>query len=226
MYVKKGSGFVKINNVITPFHEDQIVFIDCYKPHAYASNDELEIYWLHFDGNASREYYEYITYKSGNVIQLKETFSFEKNTMKVFNMFHMNNKINEALISKYITNLLTDLIVFINDDTPNNPNSDLIEDTISYICNNLTNSLSLDELSSRVSLSPYYFTRFFKKETGYTPHEFVINTRLNAAKFYLKSTQLPIKEICYNCGFTSESSFCATFKKNLGMTPSEYRAFK
>ena len=223
MYIKQGNGFVTCNHVTTPFHQGQVVLLDCYSPHSYSSDGDLEIYWIHFDGNTSRDYYEYIISQSGNVITLKDTYSMEKYLMKIYSFFQNNSKIHEALISKYITNLLTDLILFTNEITPSYEHSDLVEDTISYICNNITGTLSLEELSLRVSLSPYYFTRVFKKETGYTPHEYIINARINVAKFYLKATPYPVKEICFSCGFTSESNFCTSFKKVVGITPSEYR---
>ena len=68
-----------------------------------------------------------------------------------------------------------------------------------------------------------YFSRLFKKETGYSPHEYVIQARVNAAKYFLQSARLSQKDICYSCGFSSESSFCTTFKKATGLTPSQYR---
>lgn len=223
MFIKQGHGFVTVDHVTTPFNSGQIVLIDCYKPHSYRAEGELEIYWVHFDGSASREYCNSIVAQSGNVISLKSTFSYEKNIEKIYTAFHQNKKVLEAQLSQYITNLLTDLIVFTNEKVSSYSHSESIEDTISYICENITDNLSLDELSSRVSLSPYYFTRVFKKETGFTPHEYIISTRINAAKFYLKSSPYPIKEICFSCGFTSESNFCTSFKKVVGMTPSDYR---
>jgi transcriptional regulator GlxA family with amidase domain len=78
-------------------------------------------------------------------------------------------------------------------------------------------------LAGRVSLSRYYFTRLFKKETGYTPHKYVLMARINAAKFYLKSSRLSIKEISASCGFANECGFCAAFRRIVGITPMVYR---
>lgn len=116
-----------------------------------------------------------------------------------------------------------------NDINHNNINrtelnrTEAIEEVIRYINEHIDEVLSLNELSSLVSLSPYYFTRVFKKEVGMPPHEYIIETRMNAAKFYLKTTNLTIKEIAINLGFSNESSFCTTFKKRENLTPSEYR---
>ena len=223
MYAKHGRGSVTIYGVTTSFYPEQAVLIDCYKPHSYKAEGELEIYWIHFDGSTSREYCNYITSHSGNVISIKNTFSFENTIKRIYTTFYNKNKISETLISKYITDLLTEMITSINEVNPDYGHYKVIENAISYISENINNNLDLNELSSSVSLSPYYFSRLFKKETGLTPHTYIISARINAAKFYLRSSSYPIKEICFSCGFTSESNFCTSFKKNVGVTPSEYR---
>lgn len=225
MYIKKGTGFVTTNNNTYSFKEGQVILIDCYTPHSYNAASNLEFYWIHFDGSSSREYFEAINSNLGYVINLRDTLYFEKYLKKILNIYSDNIGINEALISKYITNLLTELITSPVKITPTRIHSEIIDEAISYITNNLNNPLSLTEISNAISISPYYFTRLFKKETGYTPHEYIIETRINSAKFYLKSTVLPVKEICFNCGFSSESSFCTCFKKVVGFTPSEFREF-
>ena len=62
-----------------------------------------------------------------------------------------------------------------------------------------------------------------EQKIGRSPVEYLIHTRINAAKFYLKTTQLSLKEISYRCGFSSESSFCTVFKRVAGVTPQTYR---
>ena len=98
-----------------------------------------------------------------------------------------------------------------------------IEEVLSYINEHIDQPLTLDSLAQRVSLSPFYFSRVFRKETGYTLREYMINTRINAARFYLRTTELSLKEISYRCGYGSDSTFCTTFKRITGMTPLEYR---
>ena len=70
---------------------------------------------------------------------------------------------------------------------------------------------------------PDHFLRVFKRETGFTPHEYVINTRLSNARYLLRNTAMSVKDICFSCGFSSESAFCITFKKRAKMTPAQYR---
>nr|WP_246367099.1 helix-turn-helix transcriptional regulator [Paraliobacillus salinarum] len=65
--------------------------------------------------------------------------------------------------------------------------------------------------------------RTFTKETGVTPYQYVMNTRIAAARFLLKASDASIKDIAFSTGFQSESSFCTCFKKIEQLTPSQYR---
>jgi AraC family transcriptional regulator len=223
MYVKKGSGYVTYNSITHKLHENQILFLDCYQPHSYFTDTGWETLWLHFDGIAAREYYNLIVSNLTSIITLKDTLVFEKSLLKVYDIFHNKRIIKEALISKYITAILTDLLLSDSESSETSGHSDIIEETIIYINEHIREGLSLNTLASNASLSPYYFTRVFQKETGYTPHEYIIAVRINSAKFFFKTTLSSVKEIGINCGFTNESSFCNTFKKWVHMTPGEYR---
>lgn len=197
--------------------------MDCYKPHTYYTQTGWEAEWLHFDGPVAREYFHLITSLTGLVITLKDTYIFEKYLHKIYLMFHENKPVKEALVSQYITNILTELLISREIILTKPNNSNIVDETIAYINEHLCENITLELLSSRVSLSPFYFIRLFKRETGFTPHEYIIESRINSAKFLLKNTNISIKEICFRTGFASESAFCSTFKKRVKYTPSAYR---
>ncbi len=96
-------------------------------------------------------------------------------------------------------------------------------DAISYINEHFQGDLSLEQLAAQANMSLFHFTRVFAKETGITPHQYLIKTRLSAAKYFLKSTEMSIKNIAFSTGFNSETSFCTTFKKWENVTPTQYR---
>lgn len=223
MYIANGSCKVTINNKTQLAKSGQVVFLDCYKPHEYSSTEGWEALWIHFDGITAREYYNLVTNSSGNVITLKDTLRFHKNLKKIYDCFALSQTINEAKVSNYITNMLTELIIDSNEPSNNNSHSEMIDEVIAYINEHLDQNLSLENLSAQISLSPYYFSRIFKKEIGMPPHEYILTARINTAKFYLKTTSITIKKISLIVGFSSESSFCTTFKKRERMSPSSYR---
>lgn len=132
------------------------------------------------------------------------------------------SSIKEALLSKYINDILTSFLLYSTADKKND-STDMIETVISYINEHFKEDLPDKVLASAAGLSSYHFIRVFKRETGFTPHEYVINTRLSNARYLLRNTTMSVKDICFSCGFSSESAFCITFKKRAKMTPAQYR---
>lgn len=224
MLLKSGSGTLTTPSGTYPFQKDQIVLVDCYEKHQYTCTSDMEIYWLHFDGQSSRKYVEEIFAKVGPVIDVKNPYLFESIIHRLYNVFESEKGMVEAQIAQSIFSLLTEIYVEAVYNIDHAEKQTLIDDILNYIGKNLANDLTVDELSKKVSLSKYYFTRLFKAETGFTPYEYILNARINASKFYLRSAPyLRVKEICFFCGFSSESNFCNTFKRLEGVTPSEYR---
>jgi len=223
MHIKKGQCQIGVGSQTYVAKENQIVLLNCYEPHTYYTTTGWEAVWVHFDGPLARAYFDLITGESGLISSLKDTSRFDKSFQKIYQMYRENASIKEALISKHISDMLTEMLIS-QDGNPQQPSSnDIIEETAAYINEHLSENLTLESLAERASLSPYYFTRVFKKVTGFTPHEYLIAARINSAKFLLKNTRLSIKEIGYSIGFHSESSFCTTFKKWVETTPSRYR---
>lgn len=224
MLIKKGTCFVTSNGETHTAKEGQIVILDCYSPHSYYSDRGWDALWIHIDGPVSREYYEIITANNTNIFSLKDSYKFEKYLNRIYLLFKEGSSIKEALLSQYITFLLTELLISNEISPRQSQQADIIEESIVYINEHLAEELTLDDLASKASLSLYYFMRLFKRETGFTPHEYLLKARINTAKFLLKNTQTSIKEICFCTGFSNESSFCTAFKKRTGLTPTAYRS--
>lgn len=90
---------------------------------------------------------------------------------------------------------------------------------IDYISDHLDQELSLEELATIVQLSAFHFCRSFKRSTGFTPHQYVIQQRVERAKLLLKGGKLGISEIAIACGFTHQSHLNRHFKRLTGVTP-------
>ena len=223
MHVVRGSCEVEWSGRQFRAREGQIVVLDCYAPHAYHTAVGWEAEWLHFDGPCARGYFEAVTAGDSPVITLKNSCRFEKNLRQLYTQFRDAAPVREAMLNNYIVNLLTELLVSREGATSGAQPAGIIEDSVAYINDHLTQELSLEELAAQAALSPFYFSRLFKRETGFSPHQYVLATRINNAKFLLHSTGDSVKSICFTVGFTSESSFCTAFKKETGLTPSDYR---
>lgn len=224
MHVIRGGCEVEYGGRRFSAQAGQVVVLDCYAPHAYHTADGWEAEWLHFDGPCARGYFDAVTGGDGPVITLKNSCRFEKNLHQIYAQFRDAAPVREALLNNCVVNLLTELLVSREGANPSAQSAGIIEDSVAYINDHLTQELSLEELAARAALSPFYFSRLFKKETGFSPHQYILATRISNAKFLLQSTGDSVKSICFTVGFSSESSFCTAFKKETGLTPTEYRA--
>ena len=90
---------------------------------------------------------------------------------------------------------------------------------IDYINAYLDRDLSLKELSSLVQMSPHYFSQLFKGSTGTTPHQYVIQCRIDRAKKLIGQNQLSLAEIATLVGFADQSHLHRHFKRVVGVTP-------
>jgi AraC family transcriptional regulator len=98
-----------------------------------------------------------------------------------------------------------------------------LQQAIDYIHTYLERDLSLVELAEVINISPVYFARLFKRETGTSPHQYVIQQRVKRAKVMLSKTDLAIAEIALQVGFSSQSHLTQQFKRVTGMTPKQVR---
>lgn len=101
--------------------------------------------------------------------------------------------------------------------------NEVIDDLIKYISSNFSSNLSLDYLAEYAHLSPAYLSRYFKQRTGKNLSDFIAETRIEKAKYRLRTSNWTVNDICEYCGYKSISNFHKAFKKAAGMTASEYR---
>lgn len=83
---------------------------------------------------------------------------------------------------------------------------------------------ALGDLAALVGASPFHFARAFRAIVGTTPHRYLVAARLRRAALLLLETQRPITTIAYEVGFGDLSNFVHTFRREIGATPSRYRA--
>jgi AraC family transcriptional regulator len=98
-----------------------------------------------------------------------------------------------------------------------------LQQAIDYIHSHLDQDLSLVELASIINISPTYFASLFKQSMGIAPHQYVIQQRVEQAKFMLSKTDLAIADIASKVGFSSQSHLTQQFKRLTGMTPKQVR---
>lgn len=101
-------------------------------------------------------------------------------------------------------------------------NSHVIEKSLKYIKEHLTEDLTLESVANAMSFSPIHFHNSFKRAVGKTLRDYVEQQRIKKAVNLLFTTNNSLTQIAYECGFSSQSYFSYVFKRRMKKTPREY----
>ena len=99
----------------------------------------------------------------------------------------------------------------------------IVEDVRAYVAEHFMEDIHLTTLAEQFHYSPFYLSRLYKKVTGESLTGVINSQRILHAKSLLEHTALPVAEVARQSGFYSTKYFLQLFKKNMGMTPSQYR---
>lgn len=95
---------------------------------------------------------------------------------------------------------------------------------LDFINDRLCENISLEKLAEVACLSMYHFSRAFKMSTGSAPYQYISNLRISRCRSLLDDPSRTIEDIALCAGFSSGANFARTFKKFVGLSPSQYRA--
>ena len=99
-----------------------------------------------------------------------------------------------------------------------------MSDVYTYIRENYFKAIPLEKIAKIAKMSPYAFSRYFKKNSGAGFIEYLNRVRTNKACYLLRETEYPVHDIAMECGFASISNFNKQFRKTEGISPREFRA--
>ena len=105
---------------------------------------------------------------------------------------------------------------FIDSSSPISP-------SIDFIKKNIRESISLKDLSDKACMSTTSFYRYFKRELGMSPIEYILNEKIKHAKKLLSNPNIHVNEVSYASGFEDCNYFIRLFKKYEGVTPKQYQ---
>ena len=99
----------------------------------------------------------------------------------------------------------------------------LINSVLDYIDVNISKTLTVNDLSSRFSISTFHCVRIFKMMVGATPNLYMVSRKLQKAAEFLEKTDMKVIEIAYEVGYEYPEVFSKAFKKMYGISPRAYR---
>lgn len=88
----------------------------------------------------------------------------------------------------------------------------------------LQDTITIDQMAKEAQLGVWTFTKHFKTATGRSPHEYVLDRRVERARHLLGQGDMAIKEVAYCCGFSDQAHMTRVFRARLGVTPSRLKA--
>ncbi|WP_136608745.1 helix-turn-helix transcriptional regulator [Paenibacillus dokdonensis] len=101
----------------------------------------------------------------------------------------------------------------------------LMDRIIAFIKQHVDQAISREDIARHVNLHPDYLSRRFKKETGKSIVEFIVEERISMAKELLVTTNMSVSEIALCVGYSNFSYFSKIFKQGVRMNPNQYRKF-
>lgn len=84
-------------------------------------------------------------------------------------------------------------------------------------------NITIEDICGEIHVSPFHFIRTFKQKTGLSPHQYLLNVRIQKAKEFLQTGEYTVGEVADLCGFFNLPHFSNTFKTISGQSPSSYK---
>lgn len=136
-----------------------------------------------------------------------------------FKPFFIKNTLRELIVRLSQTQVRTGLLT----QTSQHVNTNRLAYVVTYIRENLTRTLSVEELCDKACLSKSHFFRLFKSELGVSPAQFIINERIRRAKTILSNPAKSITDACYESGFNSLTHFSNAFRSVEHICPRQFK---
>ncbi|QGH32991.1 helix-turn-helix domain-containing protein [Gracilibacillus salitolerans] len=222
VYTKKGKGTLLYEDKTYYLEENDLFFIDCrnYQFYKTVGDNDWDLYFLHFDGAQSQHFYQ--LFHSNGVILRGADNQMVGLYQQLIDTSNQHNSQSELLIHKYITDLLTEILLASSSlQITYIPN--IIQEIRDYIEEHYQQKITLDILAQLFPISKYHLSRQFKQYIGMTPYHLQLSIRLNHAKNFLKYSNITIEEIAYYVGFDETSHFIRIFKNQEKVTPLVFR---
>lgn len=222
VYVCSGALLFESGGQSYAARSGEVVLLDCHIPHRYRCRDSAVFMWFHFYGSGSEDYAQYLYAQntqggivfSGDQIQSLRPF-FSDILQQAGSVF-----VNEHLLSRDVVSILSGLA----SSQKNTPHAIMkIAPAIDYVFAHFSEPIDLDQMAELCMLSKPHLIRCFKQYLDCTPHDYLLGYRLREAQKMLSDTLYSVEEIADRCGFNSVSHFSRAFRKQIGMTPSEFR---
>ena len=99
-----------------------------------------------------------------------------------------------------------------------------VEKAVQFLEAHFTEDIKIPEIAYAAGVSSSHLHLLFRDHLQTSPIQFLLQLRLNNAQKLLSNSSLPVKQICFDSGFSDLKNFCSFFKRKNNLTPTQYRS--
>ena len=180
-----------------------------------------EFYWVHPRGDMANQFLDAVAAKGRLVNAGDPAHRYGERVERLMELCRQPAP-DRLHLSHQLSELLHLTAVDLQEAPPAPILSSLSSRATLYIEQHFQKSLTVEEVARSLYVSPAHLIRVFKKETGVTPHQYLLHYRLLSAVQLLQFSDLQVKEIAAAVGFSSASRFIEHFRRRYGCTPLQY----
>jgi len=226
VYTIEGTGYLQYEDKQYTLKKGNIFFIHCdtYQKYWSSENDRWDFIWVHTNGKMVESYYHLLQEQEGYVLKIQSPHFIERMLYSLIPLLNQQSFYYEIAISQTIQHILAELLKQTFLEPSNIPNMpEYIRELQKILSTEYEQKLTLDMLSKRVAVNKFQMSKQFKQYVGFSPNEFLILQRMNAAKHRLRMDLDSVTDISKSVGIEDISHFIGLFKKREGITPLAYR---
>ncbi len=226
LYVTKGNCYIEKENSIITLDENDIFIYYPHEMQMYSFEENIS-YWIHFSGYEVENLLLQLNLTAGkhrldefnNISALFNSIQKEYSTYSIIkDETNQKAKISKIKNGGLLIELLSKIRLYINQIDNKEISSKFIDNVNRFPEKNF----DIDFYAESENLSRSRYNYLFKQETGLSPKQYLINSRIAKSEWYLKHTDLNISQIAENVGYTDALYFSRIFKKKNGVSPINY----
>jgi AraC family transcriptional regulator, arabinose operon regulatory protein len=229
-YCVNGHGWYKIEEERFEVGPNEFFILPPNKEHAYGSHESQpwSIYWIHFGGTSLPDFNKMQVVKNHfKPRHIKTSDTIISLFTSIYKTLESGYSIdNLAFSSMCLSHYLTLFIYNSRHFESISTRTDIIDNVIRYMQDNINSNITLQDLCDHFHYSPSRFSGLFKNRTGFSPIDYFIQLKMQKASQLLDFTDQAIKDIAAAFGFDDPYYFSRRFRKTIGLSPKQYRSIK
>jgi len=242
IYIVSGTGVQSINELQMPYREGDLFLVPPNDNHLFTIHTTTQFFFIRFNtayiqntrkDDELLQHLEIMLQNSRNepesILNNEPDRLFVGSLMERIIREHLANQLYSKELIKQLVNTLLVIIARNSAATvatkANEGDEQKILEVLQYIQSNIyyPDRLRVDAIAKALSISAHYLSRYFKKHTGETLQEYILSYKFTLIGNRLRNSNLRMKEIADEFGFTDKSHMSRAFKKYKGVNPSDFK---